>query len=116
MPYKSKSEFIKSEVTKFTEDDSKHLNKLVVSQIGVQNLNPMLECDSDHDLAEQCAEFFITKIQKTREDLAHHPPFSPPVNNVTFILESFTKLSELEVRRLVSKLLGTVLTSGKQQY
>ena len=45
--------------------DTKHLYKLVAKLKGAKAENPLPDTQSDIDLAESFADFFIGKIQKT---------------------------------------------------
>ena len=62
--------------------------------------NPLPECDTKEDLANQFAEFFITKIQNIRNKLDSLPVYdhkdsSPPK------LSKFEPLTEEEVRQII---------------
>ena len=68
--------------------------------MGVTKENPLPECDSKEDLANQFAEFFIAKIQTIRDRLDslliyNHKDSSPPK------LAKFEPLTEKEVRQII---------------
>ena len=80
--------------------DNKKLYKLASSLMGVTKENPLPECNSKEDLANQFAEFFIAKIQTIRDKLDNllaydHKDSSPPK------LAKFKPLTEEEVRQIV---------------
>ena len=82
------------------EIDNKKLYKLASSLMGVMKENPLAECDTKEDLANQFAEFFITKIQNIRDKLDSLPVYdhkdsSPPK------LSKFEPLREEEVRQII---------------
>ena len=102
--YKYKSEYIWNEVLKH-KGDSKHLYKLVSSLTGIKTENPLPECSNDFDLAGRFASYFLEKIQIIRQQLDNHPVFQPPVNKgIINVLDHFTNLSEVDVRKIVSKM------------
>ena len=41
--------------------------------LGTMKCNPLPECDSDDELAESFASFFLDKIKKFRDNLDSHP-------------------------------------------
>ena len=68
--------------------------------MGVMKENPLPECNTKEDLANQFAEFFITKIQNIRDKLDSllvydHKDSSPPK------LSKFEPLMEEEVRQII---------------
>ena len=77
--------------------DNKKLYKLASSLMGAMKENPLPECNSKEDLANQFAEFFIAKIQTIRDRLDSLPVYdhkdsSPPK------LAKFEPLTEEELR------------------
>lgn len=57
--------------------DSKSLHALINSLTGTVKSNPLPETDTDEELANHFADFFINKIQKIRDALQHHPFYEP---------------------------------------
>ena len=83
--------------------DAKELYKLVVYLTGTATKNPLPPGKTDNQLAEDFAKFFMNKIQTIRDNLADHPLYKPePTNILKF--DTFKKLSEEDVRKLISKM------------
>ena len=57
------------------DKNNKKLYKLASSLMGVTKENPLSECDTKEDLANQFAEFSITKIQNIRDKLDSLPVY-----------------------------------------
>ena len=64
----ARKEFVSKSILE-CDKDNKKLYKLASSLMGVTKENPLPECDNKEDLANQFAEFFITKIQNIRDKL-----------------------------------------------
>ena len=82
------------------DKDRKKLYKLALSLMGVTKENPLPDCDTKKDLANQFANIFITKIQNIRDKLNNLPVYdhkdsSPPK------LSKFEPLMEEEVRQII---------------
>ena len=80
--------------------DNKKLYKLASSLMGAMKENPLPECNTKEDLANQFAEFFITKIQNMRDrfdslPVYDHKDSSPPK------LAKFKPLMDEEVRQII---------------
>ena len=59
------------------ERDTKKLYKIFNNITGNVSENPLPDWESDEELANDFADFFIQKIQKTRDSLEHHPKYDP---------------------------------------
>ena len=93
----ARKEFVSKSILE-CDKDSKKLYKLALSLMGAMKENPLPECDTNENLANQFAEFFITKIQNIRDKLDNLPVYdhkgsSPPK------LSKFEPLIEGEVRQ-----------------
>ena len=64
-----------------TVDGTVKLYTLVTNLTGTFKENPITEGISNKKLAEQCAEFFITKIKKIRQKLDDKGVYSPGSND-----------------------------------
>ena len=81
------------------DKDNEKLYRLASSLMGAIKENPLPECDTKEYLANQFAEFFITKIQNIRDKLDSllvysHKDSSPPK------LSKFEPLMEEEVNAI----------------
>ena len=95
----ARREFVSKSVLE-CDKDNKKLYKLASSLMGVMKENPLPECDTKEDLANQFADFFITKIQNIRDKFDSLPVYdhkdsSPPK------LSKFEPLREKEVRQII---------------
>ena len=68
---KMKMDVISNKV-KECRSDSQKLYALVNNLLGTKALNPLPESNSDEDLAEEFAEFFLSKVLKIRDSLTHY--------------------------------------------
>ena len=57
--------------------DSKNLYNFVSNITGMTKTNPMPTASSGEQLANEFAEFFIGKINKSRDDLDNHEKYTP---------------------------------------
>ena len=71
---KMKMEVISNKV-KECRSDSQKLYALVNNLLGTKASNPLPESNSDEDLAEEFAEFFLSKVLKIRDSLTHYPKY-----------------------------------------
>ena len=83
--------------------DTKKLYKLVVYLTGTATENLLPPGKTDNQLAEDFAKFFMNKIQTIRDNLADHPLYKPEPTNIPKF-DTFKKLSEEDVRKLISKM------------
>ena len=93
-----RKEFVSKSILE-CDKDSKKLYKLALSLMSAMKDNPLPECNTKEDLANQFAEFFITKIQNIRDKLDSlqvygHKDSSPPK------LSKFEPLME-EVKQII---------------
>ena len=70
----ARKEFVSKSVM-VCDKDNKKLYTLASSLMGVTKENPLPECDTKEDLANQFAEFIITKIQNIRDKLHSLPVY-----------------------------------------
>ena len=82
----------------------KKLYKLVNSLTGKKDLNPMPEAKSDTSLAEGFADYFITKIDKIRENFTGTEQYQAILDESIPEFTSFSVLSESEVEKLVTSM------------
>ena len=54
---------------------------------GTTKCNPLPKCDSDGELAESFASFFLDKIRKIQDNLDSHPSFVPDKRNIPGLTE-----------------------------
>ena len=83
--------------------DTKKLYKIINNITGTKEDNPMPLGDSDTEIAQGFAEYFVEKIDKIRDKFECVPPYSPQVEDIPR-LRNFAPLTETETRRLVSSL------------
>ena len=83
--------------------DTKKLYKIINNITGTKEDNTMPQGDSDMEIAQGFAEYFVEKIDKIRGKFECVPLYSSPVENITR-LRKFAPLTETETRRLVSSL------------
>ena len=83
--------------------DTKKLYKIINNITGTKEDNPMPPGDSDMEIAQSFAEYFVEKIDKIRDKFEYVPPYSPPVEDIPKF-SKFTPLTEEETRKLVSSL------------
>ena len=66
---------------------------MIAGLCGTTSENPLPNCDSDKNLADDFADFFIGKIEKKiRDNLNHHPKYKPAMNTNTSKLSEFFPL------------------------
>ena len=70
----ARKEFLSKSILE-CEKDNKKLYKLASSLMCVTKENPLPECDTKEDLANQFAKFFITKIQNIRDKFDSLPVY-----------------------------------------
>ena len=63
---------VRSNKVKECGSDSQKLYALVNNLLGTKGSNPLPESNSDEDLAEEFAEFFLSKVLKIRDSLTHY--------------------------------------------
>jgi hypothetical protein len=83
--------------------DTKKLYQLINQITGSQAENPLPEHTSEDELANQFANFFMSKIKKIRDGLEHHKKYEPKETGVAE-LNSFTPLSQEEVLKVIASM------------
>ena len=84
--------------------DSKILYKFVSNITGTTKINPMPNANSDEQLANEFAEFFIATINKIREDLDSHEKYIPYSQTAVPPLRDIEPLQETEVIKIVKSI------------
>ena len=66
--------------------------------------NPLTDSESDEELGNNFADFFIHKIQKIRDSLENYPKYDPRKFNTRpkEVLRQFREVSEDEVKRIIN--------------
>ena len=64
----------------------------------------MPETSIEENLAEDFADFFMNKIQKIRAILGHHPTYEPTDTIAHCKMDSFEKMTEDYVERIIKKM------------
>ena len=83
-------------------NDTRKLYALVNSLTGVPGkINPLSECDSYEQLAEDFADHFMTKIKNICDNLDIFPKYNPPIRQ-TPELTQFNGLTMDEVQEIVN--------------
>ena len=83
--------------------DNKKLYKLMAHLTGARSDNPLPPHDSDESLANQFADYFITKIDRIRDNFSQTPVLIPETTNIpTF--QRFTPLTTEQVTNLISSM------------
>ena len=83
--------------------DMRKLYAVVNGILGIMKCNPLPECDSDEELAESFASFFLDKIKKIHDNLDSHPLFVPGKRN-TPILREFRLMSDMEILKVINEM------------
>ena len=78
--------------------DSKQLFSIVNSITNNKQLNPLPDKKSHGEMANDFADFFIRKIQTTRDELSSANVFKPQVNNIPQ-LNKFTPLKSKKSKK-----------------
>ena len=93
-----RTDYLKQELMKH-KDNMKQLYKLVMSLTGSVADIHMPKCDSNIELRDHFADFFITKIEENiRSNLDQHLLYQLVVNETTTKLEVFKALSQDDVK------------------
>ena len=71
--------------------------------LGTMKCNPLPECDSDKELAESFACFFLDKIKKICDNLGSHPLFVPGKRNTSKLTE-FRLMLDKEILRVINEM------------
>ena len=68
--------------------------------------NPLPDSESDEELANNFADFFIDKLQRIREFLEHYPKYDPRKSTTRpkEVLSQFREVSEDEVKKIINRM------------
>ena len=63
------------------------------------------EAESNKELANSFADFFIQKVQKIRDSLEHHPKYDPSKSTTRLreVIRQFREVSEDEVKMIINR-------------
>ena len=99
----TKTEIISGKITKL-RGDTKNLYSLLYQLTGNEKENPLPERESDEDLANEFANYFMNKTQTIHDSLEECKKFHPILNNDMDILAQFKPMSEEEVREIINSM------------
>ena len=71
--------------------------------LGTTKCNPLPKCDSDDELAESFASFFLDKIKKIWYNLDSHPLFVSDKRNIPGLTE-FKPMSDKEILKVINEM------------
>jgi hypothetical protein len=83
--------------------DTKKLYALVNNLIGCVSINPMPKVESTSDLPEMFAKFFLSKIEKIRNNLCNVPTYQPR-NRQVQPLEHFVEVSQQDIYNILTSI------------
>ena len=83
--------------------DMRKLYAVVNGILGTMKCNLLPECDSDDELAESFASFFLDKIKKNWDNLDSHPLFVPDKRNTPGLTE-FKLMSDKEILKVINEM------------
>ena len=83
--------------------DMRKLYAVVNGIQGTTKCNLLPECDSDDELAESFASFFLDKIKKIQDNLDSHPFFVPDKRNTPGLTE-FKLMSDKEILKVINEM------------
>ena len=86
------------------QGNTKKLYEAFNSMTGKTVDNPMPEGKSDEELANECAEYFISKIDNIRDSLKDVPLYVPSENKKFPKLEELSEITELDVKNIINTL------------
>ena len=85
-------------------NDIRKLYALVNSLTGIaNNTNPLHECENYEQLAEDFADYFMTKIKNIHDNLDRFPKYDPPLRQ-TQKLTQFNELMTDEVQEMINNM------------
>ena len=104
--------------------DTKKLYQVIYNMTGKCSINPLPDSDSDKELANNLADFFINKTEVIRDQLNEHPKCDQSVNSKpiqTMLNKSEPMLAEditLIIKYMVSKSceLDVIPTTLRKEY
>ena len=76
----------------------------ITSLCGDIKTNPLPDDEDTNTIAEKFIEFFISKIEKIRDSLEHHPIYEPPTRDINFGLNKIHTVSIREVYKIINKM------------
>ena len=80
--------------------DTKKLYTLINNLTNNNKDNPLPESQSDEDLANQFAHYFMSKIKSIRDSLDSHPLYKPAKREVPKFLR-FSRITEDQVEKIM---------------
>ena len=83
--------------------DMRKLYPVVNGILGTMKCNLLPDCDSDDEIAESLASFFLDKIKKIRDNLDNHPLFVPDKRN-TPVLTEFKLMTDKEILKVINEM------------
>ena len=98
-----KTKFFQNKISE-NKKDKKVLYNIVSSTIGANTENPMLPGNSNIEIVNSFANFFINKIQNIRDKLETYSHFEPIHKDITIPLNCFREISKEELVKLVNSL------------
>ena len=99
----TKTEIISGKICEL-RGDTKNLYSLVYQLTGKEKENPLPERESDEDLANKFADYFMNKIPTICDSLKECEKFHPVLNNDKDTLAQFEPMSEEEVREIINSM------------
>ena len=85
---------------KDNHNNPRHLYKIISSLIGQDNTNPLPDAQSDQELAEQFAEFFLQKIETIQEKFNNIALHMTEPNDIPQITK-FSPISEPDLCKII---------------
>ena len=86
------------------KNDTNNLYKLVNHQTRNKVQNRLLDCESDSDLTNRFANYFIEKIDKIRAKFNSIPPYKPQIRRDILRLVKFAKVMDTETHNIISRM------------
>ena len=81
---------------KDNHNNPRQLYKIISSLVGQDNTNPLLDAQTDQELAEQFAEFFLQKIETIREKFNNIAPYKTEPDPIPQ-LNKFSPINETDL-------------------
>ena len=86
--------------------DTKKLYNLINNLTTSKTDNPMPDAESDEALVNTFADYLMEKISKIRDELQHHPEYSPEHKNIDQLVQFHPVSAEYiskEIRQMASR-------------
>lgn len=93
---------VNSDLITNCKGDTKRLYQTFNKLTGVKKENPLPEGKSNDELAEEFADFFLSKIEIIRNDLKDIPSYQPYSDRIIPIIDGWQDLSQDEVKKLIT--------------